>query len=97
MLESKITLGIGSPSVDAKSNSEFRDPEKLDWHGITLWDSDDGTSNEIFISLNLDNILPLLRVDLSPSERFAERFFVANILLHEFFVGSRVLPLVLKA
>lgn len=74
-----FTLGFGHPSKELCPGRSYPGS----WNGLTFFTR----NGSIKITLNIDRYQPLLRNDLSASERYREECFCAKTLLHEFMVS----------
>lgn len=102
-LEQRFTLSFADPNSDLnpkiKQTEGEADDELMTWEGITWLDYRQVGGYivgdiKVNLSLGVSAYQPLLRNDLSASERFIAQFCCATTIMHELMVGvpSRTVP-----
>jgi hypothetical protein len=85
-----FSIGFGHPDYPAKRSN----PDKPGSKGFTwaTWNKARGEIDDVHIVLSIIWYQSLLRNDLSISERMAEEWFCAQVLIHELMVSQISFP-----
>jgi hypothetical protein len=80
-MEKQIMFGFGNGQHVSFTNRPGKNGEVVQWEGVTPMNDPGDWISTVYAK---DLVQPLLRNDLSASERFAEQWNCASVILHEF-------------
>lgn len=91
LFQTRLRFGLAHPNVICavgETGKSMAVP-KGGWNGITFSNVD--KNFPIFLVLNYNLLLPLLRNDLTISERLSQQLYCAEVFLHELMVSGAVI------